>query len=137
MKNLIEYLMLFVIVLLFCPNNFWTFGLCVCSLLIYLLYLICYFKYKKNNKEEKVKQPIEMDFIISIVMIVALNLINKIGVVNLAYGYALVAIFLAHLIKNTIITPTSPTAYKGYSLSQFIKSFILIPPEVLYIYRPF
>lgn len=102
MKNLIEYLMLFVIVLLFCPNNFWTFGLCVCSLLIYLLYLICYFKYKKNNKEEKVKQPIEMDFIISIVMIVALNLINKIGVVNLAYGYALVAIFLAHLIKNTI-----------------------------------
>lgn len=98
MKNLIEYLLLFVMSLIFCPNNYWTIIYCILFALTYISFTIVYF-IKKKKSDEKPMQ-ISLDFVIISSMIVAVNIIAKVELVNLVFGFTLCIIVLVSLIRN-------------------------------------
>ena len=102
MKNLIEYLMLFLIVILFSSNGMFDAIFICASIAIYVLYLIV-FLIKNKNEEKGVRSLIpSMDFFISSVMIVCLNLVQELSIANIAFGCFLNAILLCYLCKSLI-----------------------------------
>ena len=99
MKNLITYLALFIITLLFSPNNYWTLIYIGISFLICIAYLIFYRLHVK--KEGKIKEKIfDGELSIILIMIAAINVIVKIECTNLLFGFTLASMFLVNLLKN-------------------------------------
>ena len=101
MKNMIVYLALFIINVIFCPNNYWTLGYCILSLVLFGGYFISYKHYSKNK--ERVKESfLDGDLLIILVMMLSINIIVKIESANLLFGYTLSLIFLIGLVKNIL-----------------------------------
>lgn len=132
MRNLIEYLLVFIVILIFCPNNHWTIGYCVFSIISYAIYLVGYLIYKKSQGIKTVQKQISLEFLIILLMMIAINLIVKIELSNLIFGYSITAIFSLITLKNFIKKQSweeaiiKPTFLFDYYSLVYLASLILM-----------
>lgn len=122
MKVLIEYLLLFIVIALFCPNNYFTLAYCISSILACLVYLIAYLKLSKNNKNSLDKQ-VDANFLLILIMIVVINLIVKLEITNLIFG---VATFIIFVVNSILILTKKDLNYKLIKSSRLFDFYSLI-----------
>ena len=95
MKKLIEYLMIFATTLFFCPAHYYSFIYIIGASLISLFYLIIYYFSRRKSDAKKEKYQIDFSIIIVCLMIVTINLVNKIEIANLIFGiYTSLVLFI-------------------------------------------
>lgn len=100
MYNLIEYLMIFIVVTIFCPNNYWSIIYIIGNVVALGVFLFSYLKHHKNSKIEK--QQISKSLFLTLIMIIAINIVMKMEIVNLVFGIAFVVYFCIVTIKSII-----------------------------------
>jgi len=91
MKNLIEYMVLFIVILLFSPNNYFTMMYVILSFIFSLGYFLCILKSKGYKGDSK---QIDINIILVAIMIITVSLIAKTDYSNLIFGYGCLLIFI-------------------------------------------
>lgn len=115
MKGLIEYLIIFIVAVILCPSNKVTLVYILTSSIFMALYFFIYLKNRKKHiKEEKYK--FNLNIVIWLIMIVSINMINKIDITNLFFAYTTLTIFIiytfAYLFKKDKITESKFLNYE-------------------------
>lgn len=103
MKSLIEYLMIFLVLLIFSPNNYLS--------LIYLgfnaiLIAVCliFYSFNKNKSIEISVEKKQFNFtlLITVIMMTVINIISDFKIVNLLFGATLSVLFVYYLINSLL-----------------------------------
>ena len=102
MRNLIEYLGLFLVVLFFNNNYYFNIIFTCTSIATYLFYIVLYI-IKNKNKEKGIKTLIpKKDYLITIILIIFLNLVQVIPFSNIMFGAIINLYFIYYIIKSCI-----------------------------------
>lgn len=100
MHNLIEYLMMFIVVTIFCPSNYWSIIYIAANIVTLSIFIISYLKHRKDTKIEK--EQLNKSLFLTLIMIIAINIIMKMELVNLVFGVAFVIYFCIVIIKSIV-----------------------------------
>ena len=103
MTNLLEFVLIYITILVFCPNNILSVVYTLLSVTTYITYFI-YYKCICKNKEQSVqKKKMDVQFFIILIMIISVNLIVKLEFVNFVFGIVIALIYLIATIKMIIL----------------------------------
>ena len=108
MKNIVDYLFIFIATVMFLPNNNLTIVYIVCNFLVLITYFIIYLK-RDRKGEEKKNFEINLNLITVLIMLVVVNLFVKLENTNLIFGFAVLSTFIIHIL-NSIIKKENITA---------------------------
>ena len=98
MKKIIEYLMIFATTLFFCPSNYYSFIYMIIAAFVSLFYLLVYYSIRRKSNVKKEKYQLDFSTIIVCLMIVTINLVNKVEITNLIFGiYTSLVLFIYSL----------------------------------------
>ena len=95
MKKIIEYLMIFIVFLVFLPNNYLTTIYIAYNGIAILIYCAFYLKNRKNVRE---KQQFNVSEIINIAFVLCVNLVAQVVYVNIIFAYLISLYFLLTMI---------------------------------------
>lgn len=98
MKGLIEYLMIFIVAVILCPNNVFTIVYVISSGVFMAIYLFAYLKNKKKSTKID-KYQFNLSIVIWLIMIVSINMINKMDITNLFFAYTTLFIFVVYTVS--------------------------------------
>lgn len=116
MKGLIEYLIIFLVITVLCPNNIITTIYILSSIIAMIFYWIIHLKNIKNGFAKGYKYQLNIDLIIWLIMIVSINMINKLDITNLFFAFTTLAIFIvysmAYLFKSEKLMSNKFLSYK-------------------------
>lgn len=100
MKNLFEYMILFIVLVLFCPNNYLSIIYICANLLIMGLVLLIYFR--KSREKEPIRKQIKLSYFVSIMGIILINIIMKNEMLNIIIGFIFTFCYLGQFLYSVI-----------------------------------